>query len=266
MSASLYESLCSHLENTLQIYLTGLVDGSELGVDLLSGKFFDHYRELERSGDGEAGWSSCVATILKYKLIPLHMACVHRHASVNKTASYKAASYKIWYCFMPLVFAHVVMKSERGKSFLLPLRDCLLKHDYVSLLLSEYLAFQKLPGAIDVHGHWQAASHICCLIEFILQIEGSEIQQGQQQQLSGSINWDAATAFRSPQPALLSDELERFLLQCLSLALRKVYTDQAPPGALASFSQGRAGQFLGGFISLIYLCKDVHYLVHCTMK
>jgi hypothetical protein len=269
MSTSMYESLCSQLENALKRYVTGGVKGStELYVDLLCDKLVRLYRELETSGHGEAGRGSCGAAILKYNLIPLHLECIDRHASLTKMAS----SYQIWYFALPRVFAQVVKIYSGNESFLLPLRDCLLRHDYLSFLMSENLAYHTRVGEmygvwlapfpiremfVELYGVWFAAAPICSLVEFILKMEDAGTQQQQQLRASGIsgsastssiIRGEWLTSFRSPQPTLPNEKLERFLLQCLSLALREALpTDQAPPGALARFSQGKkAGQFLGG--------------------
>jgi hypothetical protein len=236
MLASMYESLCSQLEKALKRCFAGEVDGPESDVCSLTEKLIQQLScdELEGCEHGEAARSSCVSAILQHNLIPLHMECANCHANV---------------CALPLIFEKVIQTSKGNDSFLLPLRDCLLKHDYISFLLSEYLALKKRAGGILLNGSWRPASPICSLVQFMLKIEGAEIWPGQQQQPSGSINRGASTTSRSPLPALLIKKLERFLLELLSLALREVLpTDQAPPGALASFSQGNAGQLLGGYL------------------
>jgi hypothetical protein len=228
MSASVYDSLCSQLENSLKTCLTG----TEISVDILTQKILNHYAEMEKHGLVDCYRRACVAAILKHDLIPLHMECVSRLATAKKSESADQSCY----FFLPLLFAQLTKKSEGNVGTLLPLRDCLMKHDYVTFLLSQYLALKL--------GDWQAATPVCSLVEFILVIEEAEILQRQQQQpLSSSTTRGAS---RRPQPAFISKKMESFLLQHLSQGLREVLPpDQAPPGALASLSQGKAGQFLG---------------------
>jgi hypothetical protein len=244
MSDFEYESLCSQLENALRRCATGL-DGSEADIELLCMKLLQH------DAVHDAVRSSNVAAILKYNLIPLQMECANRHPSVNMTAS----SFQLWYFILPFFCAQVVQRSIGNESFLLPFRDHLLEHDYVSFLLSEYLAAQTRARAGDTYCDWNTATPICFLVEFIVKVKETEVMQGHQQQLSGSINQGASTASRSPQAALLErillldNKLEGFLLQHLSLALHELLPiDQSPPGALASLSQRNAGQLQGGRI------------------
>jgi hypothetical protein len=240
MSASVYESLCTQVENALRRSGTGLIDKNESDDLSLSEQLVQHGYDLKGSGHGEASMSSCVAAILKHDLVPLHVDCGNRHASGDNVAPSKLG-------FLPSLLAQVSTMSMGDESFLLPLRDCLLKHDYVSFLLSR--ASQNMAEASDTYGDWETSAPICGLAEFIIKIEGAEIRQVQQDQPRGSINRGASTVLRSPQPGLINEKLVRFLLQRLSLALREVLpTDQAPPGALANFSQRSSGQLLGGSI------------------
>jgi hypothetical protein len=139
MLASVYESLCSQLENALKRCGEGLVDGRESDVCSLTEKLIQHLScaELEGCEHGEAARSSCVAAVIKHILIPLHMECADCHANV---------------CALQFTFRQVIHTSKGNDSLLHPLRACLLKHDYIFFLLSEYLALNKMAGGLLLLG------------------------------------------------------------------------------------------------------------------
>jgi hypothetical protein len=238
MFSSEHDALCSQLRDAL-VAAKAAVDGNASQVADLCDQVISHFtqnmpKESFQRGVGEA----CIASILKYDLIPLHMVYVDR--GIKRGLPLHPGSSDLL-SFGRLASYLSLATSGSSNASTSALTACLLKHDYISFLMSTYQVLMQKSGRKRTDVDWEAAASTFPLIQIILFAEETEYLQGQEQ--SSSKNRHGS---KNHHPVLRSRKLEEFLLRHASVGLRQMLPlDQGPPGALATFSIESEGMLLG---------------------
>jgi hypothetical protein len=171
---------------------------------------------------------ACIESIQKHKLIPLHIRYIRTRVTRIKSVEEWAL------CLFSNYFELLKLDLIQGPG-LKALNDLLLEHEYVRFLVAAYQANRV--GRSDAEITWEMPVSILKVLRVALAAVDFDVMRQQQRQ-SRSID-HVPRGLR----ALQSKDMQDFLLQQLSLAMRLVLPPgQAPPGALANFSKEVAGK------------------------
>jgi hypothetical protein len=257
MFSSQHDALCSQLKGAL-VAAKSAVDGNAVQVGDLSEQLIVYAKNLaytmKTSQKRDLAFTD---SILKHDLIPLHMEYIARGMKTGMPLRPGSPDLQ-YFDHLPSYFANAL--GDPSYASKCALKACLLKHDYVSFLMSTYQVLIQKSGRKRMDLHWQASSVICHLVACVLLVEDTEHLQDQEQISSKkSASSKNRHGLKSDHPALRSRKLEEFLLRHLSVWLRQVQPpDLRPPGALASFSLESEGMVLecdlspGSMLSVYY--------------